>query len=176
MAEVALAFVQASRKHLIGEYLPKIRRCLNLLPAEDVWWRDSASSNSAANLVLHLCGNARQWILSGVRGEPDDRLRDEEFAQAGGMSAEELIVHLEGSLSEVDEALAAVEAEVATSPAYLLEPRSIQGIDVSVLDAIYHVVEHFSQHAGQIYYITKMRTGKDLRFWDVQGGIARPNW
>jgi len=176
MADVALAFVQASRKHLVGEYLPKIRRCLDLLPAGDVWWRPSPASNSVGNLVLHLSGNARQWIVCGVGGAPDIRERDEEFACEGGMSAADLTVHLERALEQVDGALAALEATVATSPEELLGGRSIQGIDVSVLGAIYHVVEHFSSHAGQIYYITKMRTGEDLGFWDVQGGIARPNW
>jgi len=176
MSDVARAFVQTSRKHLVGEYLPKIRKCLKSLPAEDLWWCPSPASNSVGNLVLHLCGNARQWIVSGVGGAPDNRERGEEFARAGGMSADDLIVHLETALEEVDGVLEAVQTKAVASPDVLLESRSIQGLDVSVLEAMYHVVEHFSQHAGQIYYITKMRTGEDLRFWHVQGGVARPNW
>jgi hypothetical protein len=34
-----------------------------------------------------------------------------------------------------------------------------------VLEAIYHVVEHFSGHAGQIIYATKLLTGEDLGYY-----------
>ncbi len=176
MDEVGKAFVLASRNHLIGEYLPKIRRCLVSLSEDDLWWRPNPESNSVANLVLHICGNARQWIVHGVCGAPDSRDRPGEFGRDGGLGRAELIAHLERSLDDVDQALLVIEARAASSSRTLLERRTIQGMDVSVLDALYHVVEHFSQHVGQIIYITKLRTGSDLEFWQVEGGVARPNW
>ena len=176
MENVGKAFVLASRDHLIGEYLPKLRRCVNALDEADLWWRPNPESNSVGNLVLHLCGNARQWIVHGVCGAPDQRRRSEEFSADGGRGRAELIAHLEQTLGEVDEALLSVEARAGSNPRMLLERRVIQGMDVSVLEAIYHVVEHFSQHVGQVIYITKMRTGSDLRFWTVDEGVARPNW
>ncbi len=176
MDDVGRAFVLASRDHLIGEYLPKIRRCLNSLDEDDLWWRPNEQSNSVGNLVLHLCGNARQWIVHGCCGMPDTRERAEEFSRAGGLGRAELIAHMERSLDQVDQALLSIEARASSNPRTLLERRVIQGLDVSVLEAVYHVVEHFAQHVGQIIYVTKMRTGSDLAFWRVEGGVAHPNW
>jgi hypothetical protein len=62
------------------------------------------------------------------------------------------------------------------SPVELLERRVIQGMDVLVLDALYHVVEHFSTHTGQIIYLAKLRTGRDLGFWEIEDGKAIPRW
>jgi hypothetical protein len=36
---------------------------------------------------------------------------------------------------------------------------------VTVLEAIYHVVEHFSGHTGQIIFATKFLKGEDLGFY-----------
>ena len=79
-------------------------------------------------------------------------------------------------MAEVDAAMTSLEAEAYGRPDLLEERRTIQGMDVSVMEAIYHVVEHFSQHTGQIIYVTKARTEGDLSFWQVEGGVARPNW
>jgi hypothetical protein len=51
------------------------------------------------------------------------------------------------------------------TPAQLSEPLKIQGYDVNVLQAIYHVVEHFSGHTGQIIFATKFLTGEDMGFY-----------
>ncbi|MCA9736471.1 MAG: DinB family protein [Gemmatimonadota bacterium] len=173
---LALAFLRTSRRHLLGEYRPKIERCLDLLTDQDIWWRPDAGSNSIGNLVLHLSGNARQWIVAGVDGQTDLRDRDYEFAEQGPLSTELLRARMASALGEVEAALVSLEQRAAQDPALLLERRTIQGMDVSVLEAIYHVVEHFSQHTGQILWITKMRTGSDLGFWVVDAEGARPNW
>jgi uncharacterized damage-inducible protein DinB len=141
------------------------------LPAADLWWRPNDSSNSIGNLLLHLAGNARQWIVSGVGGEPDARRRAQEFAARGGIDAESAVAQLESAVRDVDAALARLD------PATLGEPRTIQGNHVTVLEAIYHVVEHFSMHTGQILYIVKLRSGEDLDFWRIGAdGSARPIW
>lgn len=143
------------------EYLPWLRACLDKLNDQDIWWRPNAKSNSIGNLILHLCGNIRQWIIHGVGGAGDRRDRPAEFAAPETFSKAELLEKLESTLAEVDAVLANLPVEK------LIELRVIQGFDVSVLRAIFHVVEHFSYHTGQIIYITKMRTGEDLRFWNV---------
>jgi uncharacterized damage-inducible protein DinB len=112
-------------------------------------------------LILHLCGNIRQWVIHGVSGAADARNRPAEFAAREACSKAELLQKLETTLAEVDAVLANLQLEK------LAEPRVIQGFNVSVLGAIFHVVEHFSYHTGQIIYITKMRTGEDLKFWNV---------
>lgn len=164
------AFLALSREYLMEDYLPRIRLCLDQLTEADVWWRANPASNSIGNLVLHLAGNARQWIVAGVGGAPDIRERPAEFsAQSGGVTA--LAARLEAAMKEVDEALALV------TPDQLGETRRIQGIDTTVMGAIYHVVEHFSTHTGQIVLIAKQRLGRDLGFWEIgPDGSARPTW
>ena len=159
--EINRLFIAEARFHLSEQYLPWLRSCLNRLSEDDVWWRPNDKSNSAGNLVLHLCGNIRQWIIHGVAGTPDRRDRDAEFAERGPIPKADLLAKLESTLAEVDQALQAITA------ADLTQPRRIQGFDQTVLSAIFHVVEHFSYHTGQIIYLTKMRTGEDLKFWNL---------
>jgi uncharacterized damage-inducible protein DinB len=154
-------FISEARRHLMQEYLPWLRACLTKLNDEDIWWRPNEKGNSIGNLILHLSGNLRQWIIHGVGGAADERNRPAEFAARESFSKTELLEKLESTLAEVDAVLANLPVEKLT------EPRVIQGFDVTVLRAIFHVVEHFSYHTGQIIYITKMRTGEDLKFWKV---------
>jgi uncharacterized damage-inducible protein DinB len=110
-------------------------------------------------MALHLCGNVRQWIVSGVGGASDTRQRDAEFAARGGTSVSEL-KHLLRIVT--DEAAAALRQVPAGR---LTEHVTIQKYEVTVMEAIYHVVEHFSMHTGQIMFATKMVTGADLGFY-----------
>ncbi len=160
--DVGRSFIARSRYHLSEDFLPKIERCLDLLNDEQVWWRANPQSNSIGNLVLHLSGNARQWIVCGLGSSTDSRDRDSEFAQRELNPRAELRVLLKQTIKDVDKTLAKFD------PAALLDPRVIQGLEVSALEAILHVVEHFSMHTGQIILLTKLLTGADLRFYDFE--------
>lgn len=170
MNEVAEAFIAQARTLLISDYLPKIERCLERLSDEEVWWRANDESNSIGNLLLHLAGNVRQWITSGVGGGADRRLRQVEFDERSMIPRTELLAQLRETLKEVDGVLARLD------PSSLLEQRRIQGHDVTILHAIFHVVEHFSTHTGQIILITKMLKTDDLKFYDFSSGAPVPNW
>jgi uncharacterized damage-inducible protein DinB len=137
----------------------RIESCLGTLSDEQVWARGSANENAIGNLVLHLTGNVRQWIVSGIGGRPDVRQRDAEFAAAGGVSTAELLERLKSTVRETAAVLEQVSEE------RLAERITVQNYDVSVLEAIYHVVEHFAGHTGQIIFATKMLTGSDLGFY-----------
>lgn len=164
-------FIRRSRDYLSGQYLPKIRESLRRLPAEDLWWRPNEASNSVGNLVLHLAGNVRQWIVAGIAGRPDVRDRAAEFAAREGGDAEAVLARLEEALAEVDRTLADLD------PGLLDEPRTIQGLETTGFGALYHAVEHFAMHTGQILWITKMRTGADLGFYSVDDdGSIRTHW
>ena len=127
------AFVDRSLEYLLDHYLPKIERCLEKLTDEQIWWRANEESNSIGNLVLHLCGNARQWIISGVGGQPDARVRDAEFQQRDVISRDELLTVLRSTLAEIETTLRTLD------PALLMDRRKIQGHDVDILEAIFHV-------------------------------------
>jgi uncharacterized damage-inducible protein DinB len=133
-----------------------LKSCLDKLSDEQVWDRQGAHENAIGNLVLHLCGNMRQWIMHGVGGAADVRIRDEEFGQQSGLTPQALYQHFSDTVAEA-KAIIAVVPE-----ARLTERIAPQGRDVSVLDAIYQVVGHVQQHVGQIIVLTKQKTGKDL--------------
>ena len=143
----------------LRQFESRIAACLDALTDEQIWWRGAGTQNAIGNLVLHLCGNLGQWIVSGVGGAPDTRDRDAEFAARGGAGKAELAARLH---ARVEEAAAVVEGLTA---ARLLEPLARQGYSGTVLEGVYHVVEHFGQHTGQIIYATKLLTEKDLGFY-----------
>jgi len=167
---ISKAFIDRSLEFLVGDYLPKIERCLEKLTDEQIWWRANEESNSIGNLILHLCGNARQWIVCGVGSQPDHRNRDSEFAQRELIPRTELLTLLRSTLAEVETTLKTLD------PSMLLERRNIQGNDVDILEAIFHVTEHFSMHTGQIIMLTKMMTSSDLRFYGFEDGVAVETW
>jgi uncharacterized damage-inducible protein DinB len=161
MNEIGESFIACSRAYFADDYLPKIERCLKLLSDEQIWWRANPQSNSIGNLLLHLSGNVRQWIVCGLGGAADERDRDSEFAQRDQVPRDEVLAKLKQTLAEADAALANFD------PDKLLEKRLIQGCDTTALNAIFHVVEHFSMHAGQIIFLTKLLTASDLRFYNL---------
>ena len=169
-AEPARDFLAEARRHLREDYLPKIERCLERLTDEQVWWRASERSNSVGNLLLHLEGNLRQWVVRGVGGGADARVRDREFAERQQRSREILLASLRATVEEAGDALARLD------PGALLETRRVQGLDVTLLAAVFHAVEHFSMHTGQIILLTKMLADEDLAFYDFSGGVPRANW
>jgi len=152
-------FIEVSRILLREDYLPKLLHCLDRMSDEDLWWRPNNVSNSVGNLILHLCGNVRQWIVASIGGARIQRDRDSEFAARGPIPRAELLASLKQALEEVDAVLAKLDS------GRLLNRLQIQKYDVSTLHAVYHVVEHFSYHLGQILYIYKMRTGVDPSFY-----------
>ena len=159
MTDVAKHFIAQSRGFLSSDYLPKIERCLEVLSDEDVWWRANEGSNSIGNLLLHLEGSTRAWIIGVAGGFHSPRDRQQEFDEREQIPRAELMSRLRQTLTEADEVLARLDVEV------LLERRQARGEEVTVLLAVYHAVEHFSMHTGQIIMLAKMRSG-DLRLPD----------
>jgi uncharacterized damage-inducible protein DinB len=143
----------------LSQQCSRIEICIDKLTPEQIWARGNENANAVGNLALHLMGNVRQWILHGVGGEPDVRLRDSEFAARGGIDSSELKRRLR---TTIDEACAVIRAQ---PPSRLGERIVVQGYNVPVIEAILHVMEHFSGHTGQIIFATKFLTGDDLDFY-----------
>ena len=158
MDPIASVFLEFSASHL-NVLLGRIEVCLDKLTDEQVWARGGGNENAIGNLGLHLCGNVRQWIVSGVGGAPDARQRDTEFDARGGVPVAELRSRLRRTVEEATSVIHALTQERLT------ERMLVQGYNVTVLEAVYHVVEHFSMHTGQILFVTKMLTGEDLGFY-----------
>jgi uncharacterized damage-inducible protein DinB len=153
---IAKLFLAEARTD-IERYLRRTLHCLQLLSEEEIWWRPNAASNSAGNLVLHLSGNIRQWIISGLGGAPDARIREEEFSARGQFSRRALVTRLNQTVREAFRVLQRLP------PQALTRQYRIQGFRVTGLAAVAHVFFHFSYHAGQIIYVTKLKRARDLR-------------
>ena len=163
-------FLSRSRYWLTKEYPIKLRHCVNALPHAAVWARPNKESNSVGNLLVHLTGNVTEWILGGVGGRTYKRYRAGEFAQRDGADASKLIDDLEAVLREADSVLAGLtEKDLERSV-------TIQERETNVLGAIYHVVEHFAMHTGQIVFLTKLYAPGKIQFYEDAGGVARPTW
>ena len=164
----ARGFLRHARFRLRDDYLVKITAALSELSDEQIWWRPNDSSNSIGNLILHLCGNARQWIVAGVSGAADTRDRASEFAQRDPIGRDALLTQLAATLDEVDGRLAELERALVAdgSDAPLQRACVPQGFVQTVLDAVFHVVEHFSYHTGQIVLLAKWHVGARIRLYD----------
>lgn len=157
-SDMARAVLKEACRVLVDTYPQRIARCLELLSEEEIWWRPNPASNSVGNMVLHLQGNVRQWIVAGLGRQTDRRDRDREFAEAGPIPRRTLLEGMRRTLKEAREVLRNL------SQPDLLRSYSIQGYRITGLQAVCHVAEHFAFHAGQIIYVTKLKRGKDLKF------------
>lgn len=151
-------FLDCSVRRL-RQSMDRIEKCVARLGEDQIWSREHESENAVGNLLLHLAGNLRQWIIAGVGATPDTRDRDSEFNARSGPGKSDLVGNLRAA---VEEACKVIEPLTAERLAAVIR---VQKYDVSVLEAIYHVVEHFAQHTGQIIFATKLLTGEELGFY-----------
>jgi uncharacterized damage-inducible protein DinB len=170
MSDKALAALclRRWRTRLEERFLPPTIDCLGQLSDDEVWWRPNEASNSVGNIVLHLCGNMRQWIVSGLGGAKDIRERDKEFSERGPIAR--------GALSEQfretgKECCAVLER---LKPEDLMRRYRIQGFDVTGYEAAEQVSEHIAYHLGQIIYLTKLKRAKDLGFTRLPAPSSKP--
>jgi uncharacterized damage-inducible protein DinB len=151
-------FIEQTLKS-IDENTSKIKACMKQLDEKDIWFRHNEHVNSVGNIILHLCGNIRQWIISSLGGAPDIRERDLEFSTMGGFTKEELTSRWQDTMQE------AITVITDTSPENLLRRRMVQGSAHSGIGIIIHVTEHYSYHTGQIIFLTKLFKNIDMGFY-----------
>ena len=148
------------RIRLFEEGMPRINKCLAQLTEEEIWHRPNENLVSIGNLVLHLGGNVRQWIVTGLGGRPDTRERQKEFDEQGPLPSDYIFGKLEKVMEEVEEVLQEL------TPEDLLKPRKVQGIfDETGISILVHVIEHFSYHVGQITRDTKRIRNMDMEYY-----------
>jgi hypothetical protein len=152
-------FLDFSREKLLEQYWPRLRGCVESLTDEQVWWRPNEASNSIGNLILHLNGNVRQWLVSSFNRLEDARDRPAEFSERRVIPKTALLEMLGATMQDASEVLARL------TEADLLTTFQIQGYTVNGLRAVYQVVEHFGLHYGQIVFITKLMRADDLGFY-----------
>jgi uncharacterized damage-inducible protein DinB len=157
--DTATLFLEQSRKLMFTESWSRLRATVEPLSEEQLWWRPNPASNSIGNLLLHLNGNVRQWIVASFNRHEERRNRPAEFREKSGGPPSAVLATLAETMNEVSAVLSRLTQED------LLAQYEIQGYRVTGLEAVYHVVEHFGMHYGQIIYIAKALQGKDLGFY-----------
>jgi uncharacterized damage-inducible protein DinB len=167
---LAELFIARSRYWLTKEYPIKLRHCVTALPRDAIWARPNDDSNSIGNLLVHLTGNVTEWILGGVGGRSIERYRAGEFEQQSGADGKTLLDNLESVLRQADSVLASLNEND------LERTIVVQERDTTILGAVYHVVEHFAMHTGQIIMMTKIHAPGAIRFYEDAGGLATPLW
>ncbi len=143
----------------MNENTKRIAKCLDQLSEDELWQRPNNASNSMGNLLLHLCGNIRQYIISGLGNQPDTRTRDAEFEATEGFLKNELMQKLSDTVEE------AIQVMQATSEQALLTTKTVQGYHLTGMGIILHVVEHYSYHTGQFAFWIKQLRNQDLGFY-----------
>jgi uncharacterized damage-inducible protein DinB len=161
------AFLKFSQNKLLEQYWPRLRKAVETLSDEQIWWRPNEASNSIGNLILHLNGNVWQWLVASFNRLEDQRDRPAEFNASGDLTAADLLARLGATMNEAGKVLTRLTRED------LLATWNIQGYTVTGLAAVYQVVEHFGLHYGQIVYVTKMQEGRDLCFYKELGKTGR---
>ncbi len=156
---VAESLVAEAKRRMLAESWERLRRCLYTLDEGDLWARPHERTNSVTNLVLHVCGNLRQWVVHGLGGAPDVRRRHEEFEARGGLTRDQLVERLDATMTEVRHVLDRLD------PTDLLRVRRVQGFDENGVSVLLHAVEHTSYHTGQVAHITKATKAVDLGFY-----------
>jgi uncharacterized damage-inducible protein DinB len=157
--QITSIFLETARASLIDQHWPHLRECVCSLTEEQVWWRPNEKSNSVGNLLLHLNGNLGQWIVASFNGTEDARNRPSEFSERGPTPVAGLLARLASTVEEVGAIMTRLTEDD------LVAKYEIQGYTVTGLYAVFHAIEHFALHYGQIAYITKALQDRDLGFW-----------
>ena len=154
-------FIAEARKHFAAS-VEGIRHCLRQLDDQQIWWRPQSSQNSIANLILHLCGNLRQRVLSLIGGEPDVRNRELEFTERDRIARDELLRRFNEVAAAVDTTLAGLQ------PTRLLEMQRFQGggqqVEESLLGGLLRTLTHMGGHAQEIVCLTRMQVRDKYEF------------
>lgn len=146
-------------QRVIDESLSRIIQCLNTLSHTEIWDSANPNTNAIGNLVLHLEGNIRQYIISGVGGTEDTRKRSSEFKKTHSHTRQQLSEHITHTLTQANTTVQKLTYN------QLSEDVTIQGFAHTRLSAIIHVIEHLSYHVGQITYYTKLVKNIDTGYY-----------
>ena len=136
----------------IRSILERVSACLEGLSEAQLNWRPPIDGgNSVYVIAAHTLGNARAFVLGIACGRPLERDRPAEF-RASGRDSADLMAQAQRLSDDMEAALAGLSPSVLDRR--LLPPQSLWGEgeaqEISVREAILHVVEHASIHLGQL--------------------------
>ncbi len=151
--------VKEFEQRIFDESYKRIYKCLSMIDEKQLWDSPNGNIPSIGCLILHLCGNARQWILSGLCDMPDNRNRDDEFVIHRNIRKSDFVFLLENLKMQLKDNLSDMPES------QLVKQTKIQSFEVSGYSAMTHVIEHFSYHTGQITFLAKLYTNEDTNYY-----------
>ncbi len=151
---------QEFKLRLLEEGMLRIQKCVGMLNEEEIWYVANENTNSIGNLILHLEGNVRQYIITGIGNGKDERVRDSEFLLESRIDTRQLLLNINATIQKSIEIVDGLEEEM------LCMLKHVQGFKLPQLSIIIHVIEHFSYHVGQITQMTKLLKNKPTRYYE----------
>jgi uncharacterized damage-inducible protein DinB len=140
-----------TRKRLLQDYPLQIRTCLDALSDDQIWWRANEPSNAIGNLVVHLCGSNRFYLVHGLAGREFNRDRDAEFAERNPLTRAELKGRYDAMVSDCEQVLNGLsDADLARETDRTGKPGT------TFAQILLHVSHHNAVHMGQIVFATKL--------------------
>ncbi len=162
LEQLRVLIIDQVRVRIFEESIPRIKKCLDLISEEEVWQRPNEQSNSIGNLILHLCGNVRQWLISGLGGQEDHRNRQAEFSDKGSIDKVGLSAKLDLLQTDAEPVLQQVTSRMLTAN------YDVQCFQETGLSILVHIIEHFSYHTGQITFYVKSLKQLDTGYYSGQ--------
>jgi uncharacterized damage-inducible protein DinB len=150
MAETLAGTALAVLHNRITRVMPEqIRAAVATVSDEQLWWRPNESSNSVANILIHLTGSINHYLNYFVGKIEYQRDREAEFAERRNIPGDEVMSAFEEMIANADTTLSALTAEQLSDPA--ADPRYNL-----LFEDLLAVALHISNHTGQIVWIAKM--------------------
>lgn len=145
-----VSVVKTSLINKAREIRSRILIALDQLNEDQLNWRYNIECNSIANLIVHIKGNIHQRIESGILGKPDTRNRDVEFES-------DVRLNLNEAKTIISKSFDLLEKTISDMPSDdLLKEQKVRSKTVTVYEVLNQCNAHFSEHMGQILYISKM--------------------
>ena len=164
MNPVANEFKRQTGK-LLDQSTTKIIHCLSQLSESEIWWRPDPQLNSIGNLILHICGNLRQWSINAFSADAVARDREAEFSNTVRKTKQELVDLMSETVKQAKHAIQNIDQN------QILETTEIQGFQVNAMEAILHTTSHFQGHTHQIIMLTRLKKKEAYRFhWGPEMG------
>jgi hypothetical protein len=140
-----------NRKWLIKKFeeiKTRILKSIDQLTESELNWSPDEISHNIPNLLRHIEGNIKERIVKGICNEEISRDRKNEFSRSF-MSK----VEAENLIEKNFEFVIALLKELPTDR--FAEVQMVRGKERTNLDMLHQCAAHYSEHMGQIFYITK---------------------
>src|SRR5688572_18672543 len=142
--------LEALRIRITRVFPAQIRAAVAPLTEDQFWWRPNESSNSIANIVIHLTGSINHFLNRNLGGAEFTRDRPAEFADRSQLPKSKVLTAFDAMIADAERTFTKL------TPSQLADPSPEPKLNANVFEDLLGVAVHISNHAGQIVWIAKM--------------------